>query len=295
VPLAGLGALAYSAVLEPPANARYRLPNKAQSYDTGAAQTIPLSVTNAGTKAWTATGPASVGLIWEIRDAQKKLVDSPRAPNPLPALAPVASAPVTLSFTVPPAVGDYTVTVGLVDATGRALSSLGAATGSFTFHAHVAFLVSATARVSQILHRSEASLLIVQYSNLPAAGRDSHDYTLFWRAVDPSTSKSVASGASPLGVSLGPGSGTFFSSIVAPALRGSYKLVVEIREGGRTVSDAQTIPVKIAGARSYPDDRDSAVQPAPRGTPPPRPSGATPPPSPSSTPRGRTPSPAPTR
>ena len=295
--LAGLGALVYSAVFEPPANARYRLPTAAPSYETGSPQTVAITVTNAGSKAWTATGAASVALIWEIRDAQQKLIDSSRAPIPLPALAPAATAPAALTFTVPPVVGDYTLTVGLSDPSGRALSALGAATGSFTFHAHVAFLVSATTRVPQILHRSEASLLIVQYSNLPGAGSDSHAYTLFWRAVDPTTSKSVASGASPLGVSLGPGSGTFFSSITAPALRGSYKLVVEIREAGRTVSDGQTIPVEIAGARSYPDDRDSAVQPAPRGTPPPRPSGATPPPrpSPSSTPRGRSPSPTPAR
>jgi hypothetical protein len=198
---------------------------------------------------------------------------------------------------VPFAVGDYTMTVGLVDATGRALSSLGAATGSFTMHAHVAYLVNATSRVPQILHRSEASLLIVQYSNLPAAGADSHTYTLFWRAIDPTTAKSVASGSSPLGTSLGPGGGTFFSSIAAPALRGTYKLAVEIREGGRTVSDTQTISVEIAGPRSFPDDRDSATQPAPRSTPAPRPSGPTPTPrpSPSGTPRGRTPSPEPTR
>ena len=295
--LAGLGALVYSAVLEPPANARYRLPAVTPSYEIGSGQTVPITVTNAGTKAWTATGTASVGLSWEIRDAQKKVVSAPVAPIALPALAPSASAPVNFSFAVPPAPGDYTVTVGLVDATGRILSLLGAATGSFTFHAHVAFLVNATSRVPPILHRSEASLLIVQYSSLPAAGRDLHTYTLFWRAVDATTGKSVGSGSSPLGVSLGPGSGTFFSSIVAPALRGTYKLAVEIREAGRTVSDSQTFTVEIAGRRTYPDDRDSVAQPGPRGTPAPRPSGATQPPrpSPSGTPRGRPASPAPTR
>jgi beta-lactamase class A len=299
--LAGLGALVYSALLEPPATARYRLPTTTPSYDTGSRQTLPIVVTNAGTKPWTASGPASVGLIWQITDAQKKVVGGSSAPVALPALAPAASGPVNLAFAVPAAAGDYTVTVGLVDSAGRALAPLGAATGSFTFHAHVAYLVNATTRVPQLLHRSEASLLIVQYSNLPAAGTDSHTYALFWRVIDPATSKSVGSGVSPLGVSLGPGSGTFFSSIIAPALRGTYKLALEIREAGRSVSDAQTVTVEIAGARSYPDDRDSAVQPAPRRTPPPglspRPSGATAPPrsSPNGTPRGRTPSPTPTR
>ena len=299
--LAGLGALVYSAVLEPPATARYRLPTTAPSYDTGSAQTVAILVTNAGAKAWTATGPASVGLIWQITDAQKKVVGGSSAPVPLPALAAAASAPVNLTLAIPSSAGDYTVTVGLVDSAGRALAPLGAATGSFSVHAHLPYLVNATTRVPQLLHRSEASLLIVQYSNLPAAGTDSHSYSLFWRVIDPATSKSVGSGVSPLGVSLGPGSGTFFSSIIAPALRGTYKLAVEIREAGRSVSDVQTTTVEIAGPRSYPDDRDSGAQPAPRPNLPPgvspRPGGATTPPRPSAsaTPRGRTPSPTPGR
>ena len=296
--LAGLGALVYSAVLEPPANARYRLPTPAPSYDIGSTQSVPIAVTNAGTKPWTASGPASVGLTWQIRDAQQKPAGSAPAPIPLPALRAGANAPVDLSFSVPAAAGDYTLTVGLVDASGRSLSPLGAATGSFAFHAHVPYLVAATSRIPQILHRTEASLLIVQYSELPAAGSDPHTFTLFWRAIDPATNRSVASGSSPLGVGLGSGGGTFFSFIVAPALRGTYRLAVEIREAGRTVSQSQTMTVEIAGARSYPDDRDSATQPAPRRTPAPRPSGASPAPprpTPSGTPRGRSPSPSPGR
>jgi beta-lactamase class A len=289
--LGGLGALVYSAVLEPPANARYRLPVTALAYDSGFTQSQAIQVTNSGTKAWTATGAGSVKLIWEIRDATKKLVASSPAPIPLPALAPAATTPVTLIFTAPAAVGDYTLTVGLTDANGKALASAGAATGSFTFHVHVAYLVTSVAHVPQLVHRSEASLLIVQYSNLPAAGGDPHTYTLFWRAIDPATSKSVASGASPLGTSLIAGSGTFFSVFNAPALRGTYKIALELREAGKTVSDTQTVTVEIAGPRSYPDDRDSSVQPAPGNSPPPRPSGATPRPSPSNTPRGRTPAP----
>ena len=153
--------------------------------------------------------------------------------------------------------------------------------------------MSSVARVPLLVHRSEPSLLIVQYSNLPGAGSDPHTYTLFWRAIDPATSKSVASGSSPLGTSATVGNGTFFSVFNAPALRGTYKLAIELREGGKTVSETQTLTVEIAGPRSYPDDRDSAVQPAPRTTPVPRPSGVSPRPSPSNTPRGRTPAPTP--
>jgi beta-lactamase class A len=289
--IGGLGALVYSAMLEPPANARYRLPVTAPAYDAGSAQTLPIQVTNTGTKPWAAAGAGSVGLIWQIRDPAQKVVGSSPAPIPLPALAPAATAPLTLAFTAPAAVGDYTLTVGLADASGNALASVGAATGSFTFHVHVAYLVAAIARVPLLVHRSEASLLIVQYSNLATAGADPHTYTLFWRAIDPATSKSVASGSSPLGTSGTVGSGMFFSVFNAPALRGTYKIAIELREAGKTVSDTQTLTVEIAGPRSYPDDRDSAVQPAPRTSPPPRPSGASPRPSPSSTPRGRTPAP----
>ena len=299
--LGGLGALVYSAVLEPPANARYRLPVTVAAYDAGSEQTAAIQVTNSGSRAWTASGPGSVKLIWEMRDASKKLVASAPVPIALPALAPAASANVGVAFTSPGTVGDYTITVGLADANGTALAPAGAATGSFTFHVHVAYLVTAVVRVPLLVHRSEASLLIVQYSNLPAAGQDSHTYTLFWRAIDPATNKAVASGASALGVSVGPGGGTFFGVFVAPALRGTYKIAIELREAGRTVSDTQTITVEIAGPRSYPDDRDSAVQVQPQRLAPPsqtpRPSGApaTPRPSPSSTPRGRTPAPTPTR
>jgi beta-lactamase class A len=289
--LGGLGALVYSAVLEPPANARYRLPVTAPAYDAGSAQTVPIQVTNTGSKAWAASGPGSVRLIWQIKDPSQRVVSSIAPPIVLPPLAPAATTPVTLAFTAPAAVGDCTLTVGLADANGVALAAAGAATGSFTFHVHVAYLVTSVARVPLLVHRSEPSLLIVQYSNLPGAGSGPHTYTLFWRAIDPATSKSVASGSSPLGTSASVGNGTFFSVFDAPALRGTYKLAIELREAGKTVSDTQTLTVEIAGPRTYPDDRDSAALPAPRATPPPRPSGATPRPLPSSTPRGQTPSP----
>jgi beta-lactamase class A len=287
--LGGLGALVYSAVLEPPATARYRLPIAALAYDAGSPQTQAIQITNSGTKSWTATGTGSVRLVWEIRDAAGTLTSSSPAPIPLPALAPAASASVTLAFTAPATVGDYTMTVGLADANGNPLAAAGAATGSFALHVHVQYLVSSVVRLPQLLHRSEASMLIVQYSNLPTAGAGPHTYTLFWQAIDPATSKSVASGTSPLGAAAGPGGGTFYSVFNAPAVRGTYKITMELREGGKTVSETQSIGVEIAGPRSYPDDRDAATPPVPRTSPIPRPSGATaaPRPSPSGTPRGR--------
>jgi beta-lactamase class A len=292
--LGGLGALVYSAVLEPPANARYRLPVTTAAYDAESEHTQGIQVTNSGTKAWTASGAGSLSLIWDIRDAAANVVASAPAAVPLPALAPAASTSVNFAFTAPAAAGDYTMTVGLADSNGTALASVGAATGSFSFHVHVPYLVTSVTRVPQMMHRNEASLVIVQYSSLPAAGADAHTYSLFWRAIDPATLKSIASGSSPLGTSLGPGSGTFFSVFNAPPLRGTYRVAIELREGGKTVSDTQTVTVEIAGRRTYPDDRDTVAQLAPRR---PRPSGPPPPqpPSSSATPRGRTPPPEPTR
>src|SRR5258708_19865408 len=137
--LSGLGALGTAAVLEPPANARYRPPTAVLSFDAGSPQTQPIQVTNAGTKPWIASGAGSVRLIWEIRDSTKKVVSSAPAPIPLPALAPAASANVTLSYGAPVAVGDYTLTVGLVDANGTALPPAPAPTCSFTLHLPIPF------------------------------------------------------------------------------------------------------------------------------------------------------------
>lgn len=292
--LSGLGALVYSAVLEPPATARYRLPIAALAYDAGAPQTQAIQITNSGTRSWGAAGPTSVKLLWEIKDTTGKRITASPAPIPLPALAPAASTSLTLAFAAPTRVGEYTLTVGLADANGDPLAAAGAATGSFDFHVHPQYLVSSIARLPQLLHRSEASMLIVQYSNLPSAGGAPHTYSLFWQAIDPTTSKAVASGTSPLGAAAGPGGGTFYSLFNAPAVRGTYKIAMELREGGATVGETQSVTVEIAGPRSYPDDRGGAAQPAPRGSPIPRPSGATaqPRPSPSETPRGR-PSPTP--
>ncbi|HVR88854.1 MAG TPA: serine hydrolase [Candidatus Limnocylindria bacterium] len=293
--ISGLGALVYAAVLEPPANARFQVPRTAPSYETSSEQRLAVAVTNSGSRAWTATGAASVGLIWEIRDAQKKLVDQSRSPVALSAQVPAATAPATVAFTVPGTTGDYTMTVGLADANGTALAQLGAATASFDFHVHVPYLVAAQVQLPTLLHRNEASLVIVQYSNLPGAGREDHTYTLFWRALDPATRRSVASGSSPLGRSIGPGGGTFFAPFNAPPVRGTYRFVMEVREGGKTASATQIVTAEISGPRTYPDDRDSAgvAPPGPRQSAPPQRSGG-----PQLTglpPRGRSPSPSPRR
>ena len=167
--LASLGSLVYAAVLEPPANARFQAPKGGLAYETGTAQSVSIPVTNAGSTPWTAGGAGAIRLIWELRDPQHTLVDRSRPPVALPALAPNATAPVALTFVAPPAAGSYTMTVGLVDSSGIALAALGAATATFAFTVHAPYLVAAQVQLPRLLHRSEASLLIIQYSSLPAA------------------------------------------------------------------------------------------------------------------------------
>ena len=289
--LASLGSLVYAAVLEPPANARFQTPKGTLTYETGTAQSARISVTNAGSAAWTASGAGAIGLIWELRDPQQALVDRSRSPLMLPALAPSASAPVTVTFIAPSTPGSYAMTVGLVDASGTALAALGAATATFAFTVHAPYLVGAQVQLPRLLHRAEASLLILQYSSLPAAAGASHPYALAWSAIDPATARTVATGTTPLGTVNDGGSGTFFGPFVAPALRGSYRLQLEVREGPRAVSETQTLMVELAGARTYPDDRDGAPRIAPGPTQTPRPSGSTRP-APSANPRGRSPGPS---
>jgi beta-lactamase class A len=287
--LAGLGALVYAAVLEPPANARYQVPRSTPSLEAGSSQSVTITVTNAGTAPWSVSGAGSVRLVWDIQDAQKRRVSSSASPLLLPPLAPSASAPVVVQFFAPTEIGDHTMTVGLADANGTPLAPVGAATATFDFRVHVPYLVAARMQVPSILHRSEASLAIIQYSNLPSAGPDPHTYTLFWRAIDPTTGRSIASGSSPLGTSLGPGSGTFFTPFNAPPVRGTFRLQIELREAGKTVSETFTQTVTIAGARTFPGESSSVAAPGrqgPQRSGVPQPSG-----SPVAPPRGRTPAP----
>ena len=72
--IANIGSIVYSAVLEPPANARYSVPHTAIAADTDSRVRVTVTVTNAGSNTWAASGPQSVGLIWEMRDDSDALV-----------------------------------------------------------------------------------------------------------------------------------------------------------------------------------------------------------------------------
>jgi beta-lactamase class A len=252
--IANIGAIVYSAVLEPPANARYAVPRTAVVGDTDAKMRVTVTVTNAGTNAWTASGSDAVGLIWELRDDPGALLSSSPSATRLPALRPGASTNVGLQIATPFVPGTWHVTVGLVDSLGRALSQLGAATATFDVKTHLPYLVSATFAVPTIMHRDEASLLITKYMALGTAGIVDHDLAITWRAIDTKTSRTAASGSSPVGI-LKPGSdGTFFSALIAPKVLGTYKLSYELRENDVQVSETATATITVIGPRTYPDD-----------------------------------------
>ncbi len=253
--IANVGSLVYAAVLEPPANARFGVPRTAMPADTDATLRATVAVTNAGSATWAASGDASVGLIWEMRDDSNELVSASPSAIRLPALAPSASANVGLQIRTPLVPGLFHVTVGLVDGAGHALASYGAATATFDVRTHLPFLVHATIAVPTTLHRGEASLLVTRYQALGTAGIVDHDLVLTWRAVSARTGLEVDEGSSPVGVLRPGGDGTFFSAIIGPKVLGTYRLSYELREGDIAVSETATTTVTVYGPRTYPDDQ----------------------------------------
>lgn len=253
--IANVGALVYAAVLEPPANARFGVPRTAVAADTSSTTRVTVTVTNAGTNTWAASGTGSVGLIWEMRDDNDAFVSSSSSAIRLPALAPTRSANIGLQIPTPFIPGSFHITVGLVDADGVALALRGAATATFDLKTHLPYLVHATIGMPTVLHRGEPSLVATAYHALGTAGIVDHDLVLTWRVLDTRNGRTVADGTAPVGL-MKPGSdGTFFSSILAPKVLGSYRLSYELREGDVAVSDTATSLVTIYGPRTYPDDQ----------------------------------------
>ena len=271
--IANVGSVVYSALLEPPANAHYDVPRSVTSVDTGSSARITVPVTNAGSAAWSASGPGAVRMIWEMRDSKDGLVATSPAPIALPALAPGRSANVGVVLAIPQTPGDYKVTLGLVDANGSGLAKLGAATASFQVRAHQAYIVNATTSVPTVLHRGEASLLVTKYTALPTAGTSPHALVLSWRLIDTKTSRSVATGAIPLGTLQSGATGTFFAPFIAPAVLGSYRLAYDVRERNVAASETFSANVTIVGPRTFPDDEGGRTPPVitPRVTPSPTP------------------------
>jgi beta-lactamase class A len=250
--ISSIGSLVYSSNLQPAANAKYQVSKTAVPADVGSESRVTVPITNIGTRAWTAAGSGSIGLTWELRNAQGALLTSAAKPQPLPPLQPQQTQNVGISITVPPQPGTYTVTIGLTDASGVSLAPAGAATASFTLRAHQPYLLSAQVGMPRTLHRGEPSLLVVNYGAL--AGATDRPLSIGWRIVDPRNNRTVQQGSSAVGVFKAGVSGTFFDAFVAPTVLGTYKLTYELRDGTVAVSEPVTTTVEVTGPRTYPDD-----------------------------------------
>ncbi|HEV8535668.1 MAG TPA: serine hydrolase [Candidatus Limnocylindria bacterium] len=250
--IASIGAIVYSAILEPAANASYQVAKSALSVDIDSKPRVTVPITNIGTRAWTLSGAGSVGLIWELRSKDGTLLTTSSRPQKLPALQPNQTQNVSIDLTVPKQPGTYTVTIGLTDVNGIALAYSGAATATFSVRAHRPYLVTAQISVPRALHRGEASLAVVDYT--AAEGSIERTLSVSWRAIDPRTNRTVQQGASSVGSVKGGASGTLFVAFVAPTVLGTYRLAYELTEGGVVVSEPASKTVEITGPRTYPDD-----------------------------------------
>ena len=250
--ISSIGSLVYSANLQPVANARYQVAKTAIPVDVATDTRVSVPITNIGTRAWTSSGPGAVGLIWDLTNGQGALLMRSPKPLPLPALQPQQTQSVAIPIPIPAQPGTYTVTIGLADASGTALAPAGAATATFTLRAHQPYLVTAQVGMPHTLHRSEASLVVVSYSEF--ASNTDRPLLMSWRLVDPRTNRTVQQGSSPVGTFKPGVTGTFFVPFVAPSILGTYKLTYELRDGTVSVSEPVTATVEIAGPRTYPDE-----------------------------------------
>jgi beta-lactamase class A len=250
--ISSIGSLVYSANLEPAANARYQVAKTAIAVDVGTDTRVTVPITNIGTRSWTSTGAGAVGLIWDLSNAQGALLMRAPKPLPLPPLRPQQTDNFGITIPVPQQPGTYTVSIGLADATGTALAPAGAATATFTLRAHKPYLVTAQIAMPSLLHRGEASLVVVNHGEF--GGETERPLLIGWRLVDPRTNRTVQQGSSPVGTFKLDMTGTFFVPFVAPSTLGTYKLTYELRDGTVSVSEPATTTVEIAGPRTYPDE-----------------------------------------
>ena len=250
-----LASTLYTAVIAPPAAARYRVPTDTQYAELAKPLTLQVTVENAGTDPWTASGTGRIGLVWELRDAASNVLV--RAPRPLPLgqVMPGGSVSIPVVVTLPSRPGEAKLLLGLADANGNALSSRGVAIATIPVRVHLPFVADATVRIPSLLHRREASMIDVDYTAIDPVRSEDHHLALGWRLIDPATDRVVAQGRQALGVmKTYERTGSFFAPLVAPSVRGSYTLEYEIRERGFIAGVTRQQTVEIGGPRTYGDE-----------------------------------------
>lgn len=272
--IAHLAATVYSDALAAPATASYRVPAGTQYVQHGATLAMEVGVENRGEEDWPASGARSIGLVWELRDAVSAVVARSPRPLPLGAVRAGGAATLLLAMTAPQRPGDAKLLLGLVDGSGRALAPLGVAIATIPVRIHLPVVADTTVRIPSLLHRREASLVEVSYTTYDAVRWDDHPLALGWRLIDPKTERVVAQGTQQLGtIKTYERAGTLFAPLVAPNIRGTYRLEYELRERGFPAGVTQSMTVEILAPRTFGDESgppstQRAPLPRPTATPP---------------------------
>lgn len=250
-----VSAAVYSEALKAPAAVRYSVPLERQYVQNGATLAFDVGVENIGDEAWTLSGPSRMGLVWELRDRSNSVIARGPRPLPLGDVPPGGSVTVPVVVAVPTKPGDAKLLVGLVDGTGRALSSLGVSSAAVPVRIHLPFFADTAVRVPSVMHRREASMIEVGVVAYEPVRWDDHSLALGWRFIDTATDRVIAQGTQQLGVmKTYQRTASFFAPLVAPNVRGTYVLEYELRERGFIIGQTRTRMVEIGAPRTYGDE-----------------------------------------
>lgn len=288
-----VGSLVYANAFAAPTSVGFVVPRQPVPADAGRGLLQTIRVTNLGSVDWRLDDPDPFTLIWEMRDSLNNVVSRNRAPIALGNVRAHTSVDLPLVLPMPSTPGEYQVTLGLANRALGALAPFGVATETFTVRPHLPFLVAFEASLPSILHRDEASAMVVTLRPQPALVKE-RPIHIGWRLLDPRNQRQVARGEVVAGVARPNDTVRVFTFFKAPAVRGTYILELVAVTGDTSIvaSASQRRSVVISGPRTYgdelPDERRPIV--VPRRPPPvplptvslpplPAPLGKTPPPS----------------
>lgn len=288
-----IGSLVYANAFAAPTSVGFVLPRQPVAADAGRSLLQGVRVTNLSNVNWSARDSDPFTLAWEMRDSFTVVVARNLSPIALGNVGAHSSIDLPLVFPVPQGPGEYKIGVGLANRALGQLSAYGVATDSFTIRAHLPFLVAFDVNLSPVLHRDEASLMLVAIRPLPALVNQ-RDLVIAWRMLDPRNARVVARGTVPVGTAKANDTVSSYALFLAPNLRGTYnlELVAEARDTGVVASATQRRGVTVAGRRTFgdevPEGRRPAITPIRSLPPVPAPSVTLPP---LPIPQGKTPRP----
>ncbi|MDE3103008.1 MAG: hypothetical protein KGJ98_12320, partial [Chloroflexota bacterium] len=234
-----------------PAFAARIAPPQLPSLATGITYTVPVTLTNIGTRAWSASGASPVDLSYHWHDAAGNTVVWDGVRTALGAdVAPGASVTLQASIATPATAGTYTLTLDLVREGVAWFASLGSpptrlpgvVVAPVRFAAAYSAASSAAAYIGQTV---TLPVTVTNAGNVPWGGNT--PVNLGYHIVDASGNPVVWDGARvPLGT-VPPGTAaTVQLAYTAPLAIGSYTLVLDaVREGIAWFSSIGSPPARI--------------------------------------------------